>query len=470
MPAPEGCVAPRVVNESARTYSMNRTRNGERVYKIKHRVQVLIGDGPKNALDTPGLPLPGSAWAVDNDFDQWAFCTQEATVQAVQLNEGDPVEYFDVENTFTTEPVPLCPDDTGGFDDPLLRADIITGQFVGYTEEAVADRFNEPIVTSSFEQIRGPQVQFDANRLSVKVTQNVAALELDLLGTLIDSVNEFPMWGFPARTVKFSGCDYAKHYYTDCTVYFTRVLEFDVDKNGFDRDLIDEGTKVLNGKWNRDTGEWEVIPVTTAVLQMTTTNGSDTLVLSTGDLNKVQIGMTVAGTGIPDESVVLAVAAPNVQISNDATASGTVSVTFTTEADPTNPNHFMRFKDRNGENARVILNGSGVPAKKIESGRITDVDAGILYAVTTATPHGLSNGDTIVIQGVLGTVSLNGTREVLEVIDATSFLVENPLADTSEYLGGGGWVTGPGQGPGAIHVEKYPSADLSLLRIPSVLE
>ncbi len=30
--------------------------------------------------------------------------------------------------------------------------------------------------------------------------------------------------------------------------------------------------------------------------------------------------------------------------------------------DPSNPSHFIHFKDRNGEKARVILDGGGLPA------------------------------------------------------------------------------------------------------------
>lgn len=468
MPAVAACGTPILIGP--RTWSANRTRTGERVYKLKSRVQVARTEGPQVALTTPGLPVPGSAWLVDDDFDQWAFCTQEATITPVEA-EGQPNEFFDIENVFSTEPVVLCPDDSGNFDDPLLKADIVQGQFIRYTEEAVADRFNEAITTSSFEQIRGPQVEFDANRIQVRVTQNVADLNLADLSTLIDSVNLFPMWGFPARTVKFSGCEYAKHYYTDCSVYFTRVLEFDIDKNGFDRNLLDEGTKVLNGRWNRATGEYEVLPIGVTSASMNRTTGSPTLVLGTGSLDNVMVGQTVSGDGIPDDTTVLAVAAPNVTLSDNALSTGTGTVTFTTEADPENPHHFIRFKDRNGENARVILNGSGVPATRIDSGRIADVEASPLwYTVTTTTAHGLSNGDVIVIQGVLGTVGLNGQQEVLSVLDATSFLVSNPTEEESDYLGGGGWVTGPGAGPGSIRVEKYPSADLFQLGIPANID
>jgi hypothetical protein len=34
--------------------------------------------------------------------------------------------------------------------------------------------------------------------------------------------------------------------------------------------------------------------------------------------------------------------------------------------DPDNPNHFIQFKDRNGENGTVILDGAGKPATSID--------------------------------------------------------------------------------------------------------
>jgi hypothetical protein len=36
-------------------------------------------------------------------------------------------------------------------------------------------------------------------------------------------------------------------------------------------------------------------------------------------------------------------------------------INLLTNPDSTNPQHFIRYKDRNGENARVLLDGAGIP-------------------------------------------------------------------------------------------------------------
>jgi hypothetical protein len=357
-----GCINPRIVtNGGPRSWRLERDVNGYRDYVIKFRVKVDTTQGPHCALyQTPGLPLPGSSWAFDQDSDQWAYCTQEAKVEPV-VKEGLPNTDFDIEQRFSTKPAILCQDDTGGFDDPLLRADIISGKFVKYTEEYVEDRFGNKIINSAYEQFRGPQVEFDRNRIQVRVKQNVALLDLPTLAGLIDCVNEFPMWGFDERTVKFSGAEWEKHYHTDCTVYYTRILEFDINTKTFDRDLLDEGTKALPGHWDNSTGTYVIDLAAAVTYQADRTTGFNVITVSGGGGTKIAVGQIVQGVGIPTGTTVLSVSLPNVALSNDATSSGTDPVRFGVTADPNNPQHFVRFKDRNSENTRVILNGHGKP-------------------------------------------------------------------------------------------------------------
>ena len=78
-------------------------------------------------------------------------------------------------------------------------------------------------------------------------------------------------------------------------------LEFDVRYDTFDRDLQDEGTKVLNGHWDKTTGNWVLTPIA---------RSGATLIM------------------------------PNYL----------------------NPQHYIRFQDRLGNITRVTLNGFGQPA------------------------------------------------------------------------------------------------------------
>lgn len=293
-----------------RTFSMSRDSEGHRTYKLKQRVRVEAGDGPAIALQTAGLPEIGSTWDIGNDLDLWAFCLPDASTTPIVVKEGDTIRFFDIEQTFSTKPPEKnqqrCQDSQ--IEDPLLEPQKVSGSFTKKQEEATTDRFGYSILTSSHEVMRGPQVEFDKLNPTVKIEQNVPVLELELLASMANTVNDSPLWGLPRRCIKLSTVSWERKYYGACSVYYTRILEFDIQYETFDRDVVDEGTKVLNGEWNKDNGHWEVLEIA------------------------------------PGE-----------------------------EADYLNPSHFIRFKDRNGENTRVILNGYGVPYDPESTGTGADV-------------------------------------------------------------------------------------------------
>ncbi len=293
--------------DGQRSWSMARDAEGYRTYTISHKVRCAPEDGPGNALRTPGLPLPGAAWIVDDDVDLWVWCRPDARV--TPSVEDAPNKQFIVEQIFSNKPQEgtkqqRCHD--AEVENPLLEPQKVSGGSIKYTEEATRDRFGRALATSSHEMIRGPQVEFDRNRPSVHIEQNVAVLGLETVEPLQDTVNDAPLWGFPRRCIKLSNFTWEKKYYGQCFIYYTRVFDFDVNvkvdpgtgviSSGFDRDILDEGTKVLKGHWSESTGEW---------------------VLDNID-------------GV----------AP----------------------DPYNPAHFIRAKGADGENIRIVLNGLGQPA------------------------------------------------------------------------------------------------------------
>ena len=281
-----------ILHDGQRTWSMTRDSDGHRTYKVKHLVESATTDGPFNVLATAGLFLPGAAWSFDDDFDIWAFCRPDAVVNPI--NEKEPNKWWEVEQTFSTKPLNRCTDTP--IEDPLLEPPKVSGSFVKFTTAATHDRFGEPIVNSAHEQFRGPAVEFDDNRPTVKIEMNLAFLDLSLISSMVDTVNDSTLWGLTSRKIKLSNVSWERKVYGECSYYYTLMLEFEINFDTFDRDLLDEGTKVLRGHWSNTTGFW--------VLD------------------------NIAGE----------------------------------EPNSSNPGHFIRFKDRNNENARVILNGSGVPA------------------------------------------------------------------------------------------------------------
>ena len=110
---------------------------------------------------------------------------------------------------------------------------------------------------SSWEQLRGPAVEFDRNRLQIVIQQNVGSAYqgYQLPKSMMDTLNMYPLWGFNPRQVKLSSFKFDRKLYGSCFVYYPRTLTFDIRDNGFDGNILDEGTKVLSGHWNT-AGHW----------------------------------------------------------------------------------------------------------------------------------------------------------------------------------------------------------------------
>lgn len=418
-----------------RTWRGRRSREGHRTYSIKYLVECNPLEGPSSVLQTPGLPAPGSVWRFDHDLDVWATCKLEAEAAIHEEREGDPATIWSVTQTFSTESDgKRCRDQQ--IEDPLLEPAKISGSFVKYNEEARYNRFGNPIVTSSFEIIRGPQVEFEKNRLTVRIEQNVASLyqAVALPAQMMDNVNSAPLWGLPKRTIKLSNGTFEKKFYGFCYSYYTRVLDFSVDFNTFDRDLLDEGTKALNGHWGR-TGEWVL-----------------------DNVNLV---------------------APNRM----------------------NPQHYNQFKDRNGENCRVVLDGAGEPSGARQLGTATTIRGStalsegsfsfapsaqpttpIKLRLTITDADNSMNGGTVTIVGVNeNNVTVAETFDLF--FGTTDYHTQNKFKSVTSIFTTDMTQTPPGSGPdtilletddfvtdeGSVHVEYYYESDLLALGIPIAL-
>lgn len=245
-----------------RTYSLSRDSDGHREYKVKHLIKAALEDGPYVVLNTPGLPLPGAQWSYGNDFDPWAWCRPTATVQIHEEKEGDKTRWWVVEQTYSTKP----PDQNKGgqrcndtpVENPLLEPMKVSGDYTRYTKEAQYDRFGIPIRNSCHEPVLGPAVEFDESRPTITIEQNVADQQEGLLSLMINTVNGTVLWGLGYRTIKLSSVSWEKKFYGQCSVYYTRKLTFEVNYETWDRVLLDYGSKVLKGKWNKTTRQYEL--------------------------------------------------------------------------------------------------------------------------------------------------------------------------------------------------------------------
>ncbi len=414
---------PAILTGGPRSMALGIDKDGHREYKITFRVEVTVptADGPAVAANCPGLPVVGSYWIIRNDVDVWAWCRPDTEVRAEK--DGEPSRFWDVTKTFSTKPLQRCSE--RNFEDPLLEPMKISGSFTKYQEEATHDRFGAQLVNSSHEQIRGPQVEFDKNRPQVKIEQNVPLLQLDTCAALVDCVNINTMWGLPPRTVKLSNFSWERKFHGLCNVYYTRSFEFDVNYSTWDRTIMDEGSKVIKGHWDAD-ANWV--------------------------LDKI-LGVD-----------------PN----------------------PFNPSHFIKATDFSGNPMKVLLNGAGFPA---------DVNTGAVYTCTKAViaspGNNYAEGERIVITGGTRTQAVilqvaktatggTGQIETLRVLVKGRYtaLPPNPAVELISYSpvpGGAAIGTGASftltfkliaanhTSVGSRYVEKYASANLFTLGIPSTL-
>jgi hypothetical protein len=222
-------------------------------------------DGPFSILMTPGLPTTGALWVFGNDVDAWAWCHPQCTVHSSD-QPGDPTGTWLVERTFSTKPIKRCQDKS--VEDPLLEPQKISGNFVKYQEEAMIDRYGLPLWNTAGERITGPKAEFDANRHTIKIEQNVPDLQLPLISSMKDTVNDSDLWGVPARCVKLSDVSWERKLWGVCTYYFSRSFTFEIRMPqpiynadatqvidtipGWDRAVPDEATKCLRGRWITD--------------------------------------------------------------------------------------------------------------------------------------------------------------------------------------------------------------------------
>lgn len=212
-------------------------------------------DGPLTVMTTAGLPVPGTQWSFGNDYDPWSFCYPSMRVSIHDEREGDPTYYWAVEQTFSNKPLKRCQDSK--IEDPLLEPMKISGSWVKKQREATFNRFGTRILSSSFEPIKGNVVEFDECIDTVTIEQNVPLLGLPTFTAIKNNVNDRVLWGMAPRTIKFSNVSWERQIFGQCGYYYTRKLEFEIDANTWDRDVPDEGDKMIDGYWLKDSsGDW----------------------------------------------------------------------------------------------------------------------------------------------------------------------------------------------------------------------
>jgi hypothetical protein len=239
-----------------REWTLDNDKDGHRDYGIQFLVRVDdVLDGPLIAALTAGLPRPGAYWLYGNDSDPWAFATGEIGVRPVLTDEIG--NYYLITHKFSTRPNKRCQDSQ--YNNPLDEPFKISGSFNPQSREKWFGRDGKPFLTSSYEFFTGPETEFDESKPTVKIGMNLPFLPLALWTEMMHTLNDTPMWGIPEKCVKFSNVTFQRLLYGTCSYYYSADLDFDIDFRGFDRPVMDRGTRYLKtgGDWKKQ-NDWVV--------------------------------------------------------------------------------------------------------------------------------------------------------------------------------------------------------------------
>lgn len=227
-------------------WDLKRDRDGHRDYMLKMLVETTDSeDGPGIVYFAGGLPNIGAPWIFGNEDDPWAFCSPEAKVTPVVT--PDPNKFWVVDIPFTTKPFKRCQDTAVG--DPLQEPDGIGGSFVSYVMKLRRRANNNSLIKSSSHELID-DLERDAARPTVKISQNVPNLELGLFASMIHTTNDNPLWGLGAGKIKLDNVSWERKVYGSCFFYYTRSLDFSIKYEGFDIiDVLDTGFKEFDDDW-----------------------------------------------------------------------------------------------------------------------------------------------------------------------------------------------------------------------------
>lgn len=217
---------------------------GHRSYELTSRILCTSHlDGPATVLQTAGLPAVGSTWNVGGDVDNYAYCTPYAKVYSQQEGDGERSIHWFVDQRFTTRPMFRC--NTATIENPLNEPAQIRGGFAPYREEAIYDRNGDLLLSSSLERMTGPEVEIEKGRPIVNICFNVATLPLTTFTEMMatGAVNDSTLWGCPARTVRLAEVTWERLLYGVCTYYYRITYAFEIKFDGWNRFIIDQGTR-----------------------------------------------------------------------------------------------------------------------------------------------------------------------------------------------------------------------------------
>ena len=244
-------VTPRLVGPIAQRF--RRDEEGHRFYEIDWHVQTfsqhdnlayILANWPLFAVGSPYNLT--AAWPEAVGTDMWAFCTPELNIAPHRdAADNGPVRHWVVTQYWSTKQSWRC--NTFPVENPLLEPADISGDFIHEQRTASVDRFGKPLRHPNLQPITGPATEYQYSYPSISITRNQDVLPLATCVNLINKVNDAPLWGLPARKIQFIDVKFERKVYGNCFFYWRTTYVFRMDRNGFDKEIPAEGTKVYRG-------------------------------------------------------------------------------------------------------------------------------------------------------------------------------------------------------------------------------
>lgn len=227
-------------------WGMQRDKDGHRDYTLVSKIVTTTkNDGPATVFNVPGVAAIGATWAIGNDLDLWAFCWPDWKVEQFASDQDGPGYLWTLSQHFSTRPLNRCQDNK--IENPLSEPLKMGGGFSKRTIQGTKNKAGSLVTSSSGETFTGKNTEWEDNHSTVWVEANVASLPISTFTPMVDTLNDSPLWGQAARCIKLSNVTWTRNIYALCNYYFTVRYEFDINKNTFDRQIADEGSKVLLG-------------------------------------------------------------------------------------------------------------------------------------------------------------------------------------------------------------------------------
>lgn len=227
-------------------WSLTRDDDGFKEYLVVWKVKTTsANDGPEVVVNVAGIPSVGTAYAIGNDANSWAFAYPRTRVERTNKRSGAKRLWY-LHQTFSTKPLLRC--QTAAVASPLLEPTKIGGSFVRQLREATEDNTAQPLVNSAKQRFTGKLVEIDDYRPTIEFEWNQATNPVALLAEyLVDggAVNDSTLYGLSARKIRVSSGSWEKRYYGVCTAYYNVRVGLEVNFDTWDRKIPDEGRMVF---------------------------------------------------------------------------------------------------------------------------------------------------------------------------------------------------------------------------------